>query len=190
MYSQRNDFPQEFGKYAENNPSKIFSCIRMSVNTAPACIRAKNKIPQEIVQRVLVLCGGTANAMTTMARQKLAKYRPANSCAQFPPSLPTSVPASFPILHTSLALPPSVGRAQYLFTISHACMPACLPACILRRPGDSQRESGRFARIDSRETIRRKPLFWGRAKGAAKGSCREMVVQKGVFVESVSSLLP
>ena len=30
----------------------------------------------------------------------------------------------------------------------------------------------------------------GRAKGAAKGSCGEMVVQKGVFGESISSLLP
>ena len=32
-------------------------------------------------------------------------------------------------------------------------------------------------------------LVWGRAKGAAKGSCGETVVQKGVFGESVSSLL-
>ena len=32
--------------------------------------------------------------------------------------------------------------------------------------------------------------FWGHAKGAAKGSCGETVVQKGVFGESVSSLLP
>ena len=31
---------------------------------------------------------------------------------------------------------------------------------------------------------------WGRAKGAAKASCGETVVQKGVFGESVSSLLP
>ena len=30
----------------------------------------------------------------------------------------------------------------------------------------------------------------GRAKGAARGSCGETVVQKGVFGESVSSLLP
>ena len=30
----------------------------------------------------------------------------------------------------------------------------------------------------------------GRAKGAAKGSCRATVVQKGVFGESVSSLPP
>ena len=34
------------------------------------------------------------------------------------------------------------------------------------------------------------PVFWGCAKGAAKGSCGETVVQKGVFGESVSSLLP
>ena len=33
-------------------------------------------------------------------------------------------------------------------------------------------------------------LLWGCAKGAAKGSCGETVVQKGVFGESVSSLLP
>ena len=31
---------------------------------------------------------------------------------------------------------------------------------------------------------------WGRAKGAAKASCGETVVQKGVFGESVSSLPP
>ena len=40
----------------------------------------------------------------------------------------------------------------------------------------------------------REPLnvefFWGRAKGAAKASCGETVVQKGVFGESVSSLPP
>ena len=34
------------------------------------------------------------------------------------------------------------------------------------------------------------PENWGRAKGAAKGSCGETVVQKGVFGESVSSLPP
>ena len=33
-------------------------------------------------------------------------------------------------------------------------------------------------------------FIWGRAKGAAKASCGETVVQKGVFGESVSSLLP
>ena len=32
--------------------------------------------------------------------------------------------------------------------------------------------------------------LWGRAKGAAKASCGETVVQKGVFGESVSSLSP
>ena len=32
--------------------------------------------------------------------------------------------------------------------------------------------------------------FWGRAKGAAKGSCGATVVQKGDFGESVSSLPP
>ena len=33
-------------------------------------------------------------------------------------------------------------------------------------------------------------FFLGRAKGAAKGSCGETVVQKSVFGESVSSLPP
>ena len=42
--------------------------------------------------------------------------------------------------------------------------------------------------MGGREVI--KLLLWGRAKGAAKASCRETVVQKGVFGESVSSLLP
>ena len=32
---------QEFGKYVENNCSKILSCIRASASTGPACIRAK-----------------------------------------------------------------------------------------------------------------------------------------------------
>ena len=34
------------------------------------------------------------------------------------------------------------------------------------------------------------PPLWGCAKGAAKASCGETVVQKGVFGESVSSLPP
>ena len=42
---------------------------------------------------------------------------------------------------------------------------------------------------DARFPLRRK-RFSGRAKGAAKGSCGETVVQKGVFGESVSSLHP
>ena len=33
-------------------------------------------------------------------------------------------------------------------------------------------------------------LLWGRAKGAAKASCGEAVVQNGVSGESVSSLPP
>ena len=33
-------------------------------------------------------------------------------------------------------------------------------------------------------------LIWGHAEGAAKAPCGETVVQKGVFGESVSSLLP
>ena len=28
MYSHRNEFPQEFGSFAENDSSRIFSCIR------------------------------------------------------------------------------------------------------------------------------------------------------------------
>ena len=36
----------------------------------------------------------------------------------------------------------------------------------------------------------RRPRLSGCAKGAAKGSCGEMVVQKGVFGESVSPLPP
>ena len=47
MYSHRNAFPQEFGEYAENDPSNIFSCICASANTAPACIHTK-LIPQEM----------------------------------------------------------------------------------------------------------------------------------------------
>ena len=33
-------------------------------------------------------------------------------------------------------------------------------------------------------------VVWGRAKGAAKASCGETVLQKGVFGESVSTLPP
>ena len=42
------------------------------------------------------------------------------------------------------------------------------------------------------EALRGAPAnhIWGRAKGAAKASCGETVVQKGVFGESVSSLPP
>ena len=41
MYSHRNEIPQEFGQYADNDPAKKLSCIRASANTGPACIRAK-----------------------------------------------------------------------------------------------------------------------------------------------------
>ena len=35
----------------------------------------------------------------------------------------------------------------------------CLPLCVIKWPGDSQRDSGRFARIDSCESTRREPLL-------------------------------
>ena len=47
MYSHRNEFPQEFGNCAENNSSKLFSCIRASANTGPACIHAKINSPEK-----------------------------------------------------------------------------------------------------------------------------------------------
>ena len=43
----KNNFPQEFGQYAENDSSKIFSYIRASANTGPACIREKKLIPRD-----------------------------------------------------------------------------------------------------------------------------------------------
>ena len=33
MYSHRNEFLQDFGSYAENDPSRVFTCIRASANT-------------------------------------------------------------------------------------------------------------------------------------------------------------
>ena len=48
MYSHRIEFPHESSYSAENDPSKIFSCIRASANTGPACIRAKI-IPPEFL---------------------------------------------------------------------------------------------------------------------------------------------
>ena len=44
--------------------------------------------------------------------------------------------------------------------------------------------------INDSRMIHRCPTYSGCAKGAAKGSCGETVVQKGVFGESVSSLPP
>ena len=58
MYSHRNEFSQEFGNYAENDSSKIVSCICASANTGPACSRAKIEIPQDHFLHVLVLCCG------------------------------------------------------------------------------------------------------------------------------------
>ena len=45
MYSHRKELLQELCKYAENNSSKIFSCICASANTGSACIRAKTISP-------------------------------------------------------------------------------------------------------------------------------------------------
>ena len=44
--------PKEFGKYAENNSSKIVACIRTSASTGLACIRA------EIPKNVFPACVG------------------------------------------------------------------------------------------------------------------------------------
>ena len=40
-----NEFPQEFCEHAENDSSNVLSCIRASVNTGPACVRAKKSFP-------------------------------------------------------------------------------------------------------------------------------------------------
>ena len=48
MYLHRNELPPppKYGKYEENSSSKIFSCIRASANTGPACIGAKISSPR------------------------------------------------------------------------------------------------------------------------------------------------
>ena len=43
--------------YFKNNLSKIFSCIRASANTGPACIRAKINSPR-IISCMYWLCAG------------------------------------------------------------------------------------------------------------------------------------
>ena len=51
MYSHRNEFPQELWLRCRRNPSKIFSFIRASANTGPACLRAKNEFPKNAALR-------------------------------------------------------------------------------------------------------------------------------------------
>ena len=46
MYSHRVNSPKNLAKYSGNTSSIIFSCIRASANTGPACIRAKIDSPR------------------------------------------------------------------------------------------------------------------------------------------------
>ena len=46
MYSHRVNSPKNLAKYSGNTSSNIFSCIRGSANTGPACIRAKINSPR------------------------------------------------------------------------------------------------------------------------------------------------
>ena len=57
MYSHRIEFLQESSYSAENDPSKIFSCIRASANTGPACIRANINSPR-ILSCMYWFCAG------------------------------------------------------------------------------------------------------------------------------------
>ena len=41
-----SEFPKNLAQYSGNTSSKVFSCIRASVNTGPACIRAKINSPR------------------------------------------------------------------------------------------------------------------------------------------------
>ena len=59
MYSHRIEFLQESSYSAENDPSKIFSCIRASANTGPACIRAKINSPRIFPACIGFVPGGT-----------------------------------------------------------------------------------------------------------------------------------
>ena len=63
MYTPRNNFPQ-FGSYAENDSSKIFSCIRASANTGPACIREKITSPRIFSAFIGFVPGGIAEIVS------------------------------------------------------------------------------------------------------------------------------
>ena len=62
MYSHRNEFPQEFGQYVENDSSKIFSCISASANTGPACIHSKINSPRNFSCMYWFCAGGQGAA--------------------------------------------------------------------------------------------------------------------------------
>ena len=49
MYSHRNEFPQEFGYFVENDSSKMLSCIRARKTNSPRAF---------LFLHVLVLCRG------------------------------------------------------------------------------------------------------------------------------------
>ena len=56
MHSHRDESPQEFGKYEDNNSSKIFSCIRPNVNTGTAMYLREKLVPQEFLSCVYWFC--------------------------------------------------------------------------------------------------------------------------------------
>ena len=57
MYTPRNNFPQEFGLYAENDSSKTFPVFARVRIQAPHVV-TKKLIPQEFFLHVSVLCRG------------------------------------------------------------------------------------------------------------------------------------
>ena len=65
MYSHLDEFPPKYGKYTEDYSSRIFSCIRASANTGPACIREKINSPRFFLH-VLVLCQVKAVVATVL----------------------------------------------------------------------------------------------------------------------------
>ena len=77
------------------------------------------------------------------------------------------------------------GRSLTLF---FGCLVQGLPGKPNQRKADSQAGSRIWGVLVNPECLSWKNS--GRAKGAAKGSCGETVVQKGAFGESVSSLPP
>ena len=59
MYSHRVNSPKNLSKYSGNTCSKIFSCIRASANTGPACIRAKINSPRDFSCMYWFCAGGS-----------------------------------------------------------------------------------------------------------------------------------
>ena len=96
-------------------------------------------------------------------------------------AVPLPVPTPRPTLHPPHTLP--------LFR--HFPQETTPPPTPLNSiPSPSSRDSNMCSHPFAKTTSNKNWPLWGHAKGAAKASCGETVVQKGVFGESVSCLPP